>query len=408
MFATLAAVAPAASDAVSRDATQWDWVLLGVYLALAIGVSFLCSMLEAGLLSLPQSHVELMAREGRRGGKRLKRMKQNIDRPLAAILTLNTVAHTIGAAGVGAQILIIFGNGAVAIGSVIVTLLILVFSEIIPKSIGAAKARSLAPFTALAIQVMIWVTYLLLIPLQWISSKLGGGHVNAMTREEVAVTAELGHTAGVIGQDEVGVIRNILGLRKIPVSQIMTPRPVVFALPAGQTVQQVLDEHQPLPYTRMPVIEQDKDHVLGYVTRPALLQARHEGQTQATMADLQKPLGEIDDSLTVMETFNQLVRSRRHLLRVVDKFGGTAGVVSLEDCIETILGKEIVDETDTAPDLRAVAENQHRSSDAPPDANADTAADEAPTPGASLKSTPELAADSIEETPPQSTDSAAR
>jgi CBS domain containing-hemolysin-like protein len=362
------AALPAPTDAIDRAATTTDWVMLGVYLALALGVSFLCSLLEAGLLSLPRSHVELMVRDQQRGGARLKRMKTDIDRPLAAILTLNTVAHTIGAAGVGAQILVIFGNRAVALGSVIVTLLILVFSEIIPKSIGAAQCRPLAPFTAMAIQVMIWITLPLLIPLRWISRALGSGETHTISRDEVAIIAELGHTAGVIGPDEANVIRNMLGLRKVPVATIMTPRPVVFALEADAVVREVLDTHQQLPFTRMPVIEGDKDRVLGYVSRPDVLHAAHDGHADRAMRELVKPLPEVEEDRSVLETFDRLIQSRTHLLRVVDKFGGTAGVVSLEDCIETILGKEIVDETDTAADLRRVAqglvERQPSASDA--------------------------------------------
>ena len=353
----LAAVAPAAgSPQVGEGPTASNLTLLTLYLLLAIGVSFLCSLLEAGLLSVPASHVEVMAREDRRGGKLLKSMKASIDRPLAAILTLNTVAHTFGAAGVGAQVLKIWGSGSVAIGSIVVTLLILVFSEIIPKSLGAAKAKALAPFTAYAIQVMIWCTWLLLLPLQWISNKLGNTHGVTLTRDEVAITAELAHSAGVIAPDEIAVIRNILSLRQTPVSQIMTPRPVVFVLPADQTVRQVLETHEELRYTRMPLIEQDKDHVVGYVTRADLLHAKHEGHLDQNLRDLVKPLDQVQDTDHVLMTFKKLIRSRHHLLRVADQFGGTAGVVSLEDCIETILGQEIMDETDAAADLRAVAE----------------------------------------------------
>ncbi len=353
----LAAVASApGAPQVGEGVTAANLTLLGLYLALAIGVSFLCSLLEAGLLSVPMSHVEVMARENRRGGKTLKQMKSNIDRPLAAILTLNTIAHTFGAAGVGAQVLKIWGSGSVAIGSIVVTLLILVFSEIIPKSLGAAKAKPFAPFTAYAIRVMIWCTWLLLLPLQWISNKLGSSHSAVLTRDEVAMTAELAHTAGVIAPDEIMVIRNILSLRQTPVSTIMTPRPVVFVLPADETVRSVLDRYEEFPYTRMPLIEQDKDHVIGYITRADLLHAKHEGHLDQTLRDMVKPLDQVPLTAHVLATFKTLIQSRHHLLRVVDEFGGTSGVVSLEDCVETILGQEIMDETDSAADLRAVAE----------------------------------------------------
>ncbi|MBB6429639.1 hemolysin family protein [Algisphaera agarilytica] len=332
-----------------------NMTLLGVYLALAIGVSFLCSLLEAGLLSVPTSHVELMAKENRRGGQRLKHMKTHVDRPLAAILTLNTVAHTIGAAGVGAQVLVIWGSGAVAIGSAVVTLLILVFSEIIPKSIGAAQAKPLAAFTAYAIQGMIWLTLPLLIPLQWISSRLGGGHAIKITRDEVAITAELGHSAGEIDPDESRVIRNVLRLRQITVRDIMTPRPVVFMLNRTQTSGQVMEENGRLSYSRIPVHDGNPDNIVGHVTRRAILQSVADDQHDQPLEQLLKPLDVTLEDATVAATLNRLIANEQHIILVEDEFGGTSGLVTLEDCVETLLGVEIVDETDATADLRQAA-----------------------------------------------------
>lgn len=346
---------PVTADAVDRAATTADWVLLFGYLGLALGVSFLCSLLEAAILSVPTSHVEVMAKENRRGGARLKSMKENIDRPLAAILTLNTIAHTIGAAGVGAQILVIFGNSAVAIGSVIVTLLILVFSEIIPKSLGAAHAKRLAAFTAASIQVMIWITLPVLIPLQWISSRLGGGHAHMVTRDEVAITAELGQLAGELRPQELRTIRNLLRLTHISVADVMTPRPVIFSLPQEQTVEEVLAHHGRLRFSRIPVHAGDTDRITGHVTRHAILHTDHEGDTHTPLTALSKPLGEVDQKQSVADTLDRMVKQQVHMLRVVDEFGGTAGLVTLEDCIETLLGVEIVDETDTVEDMREAA-----------------------------------------------------
>ncbi|MEM9883797.1 MAG: hemolysin family protein [Planctomycetota bacterium] len=355
LLSTLLAAGPIAAGAPARDATAGDWVMLGVYLTLAIGVSFLCSMLEAGLLSVPASHVEVMARENRRGGARLRAMKRQIDRPLAAILTLNTVAHTVGAAGTGAQILVIFGNRWVALGSAVVTLLILVFSEIIPKSFGAAHAKRLAGFTAYAVQGLIWITLPLLIPLQWVSRWFGGGHGATLTRDEIAVTAELGHSAGILKPQESRVIRNLLRLGSITVEDVMTPRPVVLMLQRDRTVAEVFDEHGRLRFSRIPVYGKDRDDVTGHVTRFALHQARHEGHGDAPLLDLAQPLGDALEADTVADTLDRLIRDQQHLLRVRDEFGGTAGLVTLEDCVETLLGVEIVDETDTAEDMREAA-----------------------------------------------------
>lgn len=342
--------------AASSDVTTLDYAMLGVYLVLAIGVSFLCSMLEACLLSVPASHVALMEREQRRGGALLKSMKASLDRPLAAILTLNTIAHTIGAAGVGAQVLVIWGSGAVAVGSAVVTLLILVFSEIIPKSIGAAKAKALAPFTAYAIQAMVVPLWPLLIVLQWISSRIGGGHAVQVTRDEVAITAELGQSAGVIDPKETRVIRNLFRLNQVTVEDIMTPRPVAFMLPHDTTPNQAVEEHGRIRFTRIPVHGPGGvDDIIGHVTRYALHHARDEGQGDRPLSELVKPLGDAQESDTVADTLDRFIREQQHMLRVEDEFGGTAGLVTLEDCVETLLGVEIVDETDSAHDMRIAA-----------------------------------------------------
>jgi len=351
----LAAITTTAND-VSREATMIDWLLLGFYLLLALGVSFLCSMLEAGLLSLPRSHVEVLVRDQKRSGKLLQAMKQNLDRPLAAILSLNTIAHTVGAAGVGAQILVIFGSWAVAWGSAIVTLLILVFSEIIPKSLGAAHHKGLAPFTAMTTQGLIWLTLPLIIPLQWISRKLNRnqGH-GVITRDEVAITAELGRLAGEIRPEESRVIRNLLGLHRIPVEDVMTPRPVIFALPQETTVAQVVDEHPRLRFSRMPIHAGDADHITGQITRHTIMAANNEGRGEVTLSELANPLMEVGEHTSVADTLERMVEQQQHMLRVVDEFGGTAGLVTQEDCIETLLGVEIVDETDSVEDMRDAA-----------------------------------------------------
>ena len=356
MFFSLLAAGFGSGSATSTDpASSFDWFMLAFYLALALGVSFLCSLLEAGILSLPTSQVEVLAQSGNKAGVKLKAMKNNIDRPLAAILTLNTIAHTIGAAGTGAQILKIFGNQWVALGSVVITVLILVLSEIIPKSLGAAYAKKLAPFTALAIQGMIWITLPVIIPLQWISKALGGGHGAALTRAEIAVTAELGGDAGVLKPAESRVIRNVLGLGQIPVHDVMTPRPVVFMLPKSMTVADTLAEHPNMRFSRIPLHDGDVDHLVGHVTRHAILKASHHDRGQQTLGELMQPLGEVDENENVAKVLERMTARQEHLVAVKDEFGGTSGLATLEDCIETLLGVEIVDETDSVEDMREAA-----------------------------------------------------
>lgn len=351
----LLATGPQIPEVAADLATAADWWLLGLYLFLALGVSFICSLLEAGILSLPISHVHVMIDRGAMGGRLLEAMKANIDRPLAAILTLNTFAHTIGAAGAGAQIFVIFGNAYVAVGSGIVTLLILVLSEIIPKSLGAAHTKRLAPFTALAIQGMIWLTLPLVIPLQWLSNALRGRAEQVVTRDEVAITAELGHQAGQIDPGESKAIANLLQLSSIPVKDIMTPRLVMFTLPESATVRQILDGDSRPRFSRIPVYRGDTDHVTGYITRHALLTAGLDGQKDTPLSELARPIIALNEDTPVDGAMQRLVNEHEHIALVLDEFEATAGLLTQEDCIETLLGVEIVDETDTVEDMRQAA-----------------------------------------------------
>lgn len=354
------AMVPVATDTVARAATGADWVWLGIYLVVAVGVSFLCSLLEAGLLSLSAAHVAAMVDAGSAVGRRFAALKKNLDRALAAILTLNTIAHTVGAAGVGAQVLTIFGSKWVAAGSAIVTLLILVFSEIIPKSIGAAYAKRLAPFTAWAIQVMVWGLLPILIPLQWVARVFGGGHHASVSREEVASLARLGLDHGAISDAESRVIHNLLHLARVKVADVMTPRPVVFSLLETMTVAEALERHPRLRFSRIPIHAGDLDHVTGKVTRAAIFHAMHDGNGGATLKSIARELPAVPEQSEVGTVLDRMIRQQRHLLLVVDEFGGTAGLITLEDCIETLLGVEIVDETDAVADMRELAKEMMR------------------------------------------------
>ncbi len=261
-------------------------LLLVLYLLLALGVSFLCSLTESGLLSLSLSRVAALAKEGRPTGRMLERMKDNIERPLAAILTLNTIAHTVGAAGVGAEAYVLFGNEWIALTSGVLTVLILVFSEIIPKTLGVVYAGRLAPLTAYTITGMIYLSYPLVIVFQALSRRLGRRDEQKLTREDFAVIAELGQTEGALHEREYRVIRNLLRLRKMRVGDVMTPRTVVFMLPADMTVKAALDEHGPLRFGRIPVCGDGPDDVDGVVLRHALSEALREGRGECAVADV--------------------------------------------------------------------------------------------------------------------------
>jgi len=329
--------------------------LLVGYLLLALGVSFLCSLTESGLLSLSRSRVAALVKSGRRCGRILKRMKANIDRPLAAILTLNTVAHTIGAAGVGAEAYVVFGSGWVAMTSVVLTVLILVFSEIIPKTLGVVYAGRLAPFTAYTITGMIYLSYPLVIVFHSLSRLLGQRHAQKLTREEFAVIAELGQTEGALEKKEYRIIRNLLRLGHVRVREVMTPRTVVFMLQKDLTVQQVTDEHSPLRFARIPAYGDGPDDIVGVVLRHTIHEVSLAGQGADTMAKIAEPVHVVPEHAPLDGVLDEFVKRRQQLFLVIDEHGGTAGIITLEDVIESMLGAEIVDETDQVPDMRQLA-----------------------------------------------------
>ncbi|MEM8781268.1 MAG: hemolysin family protein [Planctomycetota bacterium] len=355
MHPVLAAGVPTASDVPAIGWNSTNGSLLIVFFAIAIGVSFLCSMLEAGVLSLPRSYIASLKAAGAKSGGRLERIKNNLDRALAAILTLNTISHTAGAVGVGAQVQIMFGSTINAIATAILTLLILVLSEIIPKSLGAAYARPLAPFTAVTISILMVVLWPILVPLNWMSKWFGGGHQAPVSREEIASMADLGLTDGALDREELRVIRNLLGMTQVPVKEVMTPRPVVFALSQDTTVRQVVDEYGRLRFSRIPLYDGDLDHVTGKVTRHAILHAYADGEYDKPLRELMRDMPVVPDAARLDQVMDRFIREQRHAMLVVDEFGGTAGLITLEDCIETLLGVEIVDETDTTADMRELA-----------------------------------------------------
>ncbi len=329
--------------------------LLVLYLLLALGVSFLCSLTESGLLSLSHSRVATLAKAGRPSGRVLERMKDNIERPLAAILTLNTVAHTIGAAGVGAQSYIAFGSEWVAVTSAVLTVLILVFSEIIPKTLGVVYAGRLASFTAYTITGMIYLSYPLVVIFQSLSNLLGRKHEQKLTREEFALMAELGQTEGALHEKEHRIIQNLLRLRKTHVRDVMTPRTVVLMLQKDTTVQQALDQHGPLQFARIPVHGDGPDDVIGIVLRREIDMAVRDGRENSAMEELAGPIHAVPEDAALDDVLDEFIRRRGQLFLAIDEHGGTAGIITLEDVIETLLGAEIVDETDEVVDMRKLA-----------------------------------------------------
>ncbi len=339
--------------------------VLILYIALALGVSFLCSLMEAAILSISHGYIETLRKKKRRSGEILKHLKERIDRPLAAILTLNTVANTVGAAGVGAQVLILYTNAygpdhagrVVAIASGCLTFSILVFSEIIPKTIGVVYWKRLAPLVAYLVLGMVRILLPLVLALEFISKLVSGNRYrHKVSREEMMAVAELGKLEGSLLKQETRLIHNILRLHKIHTRDVLTPRSVLLAFQQDKTIQEALYKHSPIRFSRVPIYYKDLDDITGVVHRYELVRMNAEGKGKLKLSEIAKPIHAIPDSKTVASVLDEFLLRQEQIFLVVDEYGGTAGIITLEDAIETLLGVEIVDEFDTVEDMRKLAQ----------------------------------------------------
>ncbi len=331
-------------------------LILVTYVLIALGFSFLCSVAEAVLLSVTSAHVALMEKQGKPAGALLRGLKDDVNRPLAAILTLNTIAHTIGAAGAGAQAAVVFGSGYVGVASAILTLLILVFSEIIPKTLGAHYWRQLASVTAFGLKYLIIILY----PFVKLSERITGSITHGPTlsgfsRDEFMAVVDLSYKEGQIGERESQLLQNLLLFRDARVSMAMTPRTVVFSLAGTTTVEEFFHKHDQLPFSRVPIYEGDPENITGFVFRNDLLLAQARGNTSSTLDNYQRDITVTLESMTLSRVFDELLRSKVHMMLVVDEYGGVEGIITLEDVLETLLGLEIVDEKDIAVDMQKEA-----------------------------------------------------
>ena len=330
--------------------------LLIFYLALAIGVSFLCSMLEAILLSVSHSYIAIMERKGTATGKLLLQYKEDIDRPLSAILSLNTVAHTVGAAGVGAQAAIVFGDAYVALSSAVLTFLILILSEIIPKTIGATYWRSLAPFAARTMRVLMFLMYPLVVMSQAITRWLANEeNIPSFSREEFGALADLGVEEGVFEEEESRIFKNLIRFNSLRVKDIMTPRTVVVGFDENLTVGDVSDNVEQLHFSRLPVYGNARDEITGYILKNDLLLMMARSETEKPLKELKRNILIVPEMMPLQDFFERLMKKQEHIAIVVDEYGGFAGVVTMEDLVETLLGMEIIDEVDNIEDMQKMA-----------------------------------------------------
>jgi CBS domain containing-hemolysin-like protein len=330
--------------------------LLLIYLGIALFTSFLCSIIEAVLLSTPISFLKAKAENGDEDAQDLIKYKEDIDRPLSAILSLNTVAHTVGAAGVGAQATIVFGQAYFGIVSAVLTLLILVLTEIIPKTLGANFSRELTGIAAKVIKVMIIVTYPLVIISSVLTKLLSRKEKELTTsREEISALASIGLEEGIFGDKENKIIQNLIKLKSIMISEIMTPRIVVVLANEEMTLQEFLKNKDFLHFSRIPIYAGNRDNVTGYVFRELVFEKLAEDQFDLKLKDIKRKIVTFPETTTLFTAWEELLNAKEQISLVSDPYGGMDGIATIEDIIETLLGFEIVDEKDRVEDMQQYA-----------------------------------------------------
>lgn len=329
--------------------------------AFALVVSFSCSLAEAALYAVPWSAIERMRANGSPRGELLFRMRSEVDRPIAAILTLNTVANTAGATIAGGAFLATFGGGHMGLFACAFTLLVLAFGEIVPKTLGVAYATPIAAVLAKPLSLLVW----LLSPVIWLTGRLTRliakpERSPQVSEDDIRAVASLSRKAGRIQPYEESFIRNVLALDQKRVHDIMTPRTVVFSLPAQMTVGEAYQDRRIWHFSRIPLFADDNEDLVGFVERRTLSRCLAANRQDARLDELMRPLHFVLENQTLDVLLRELLGARVHLFAVLDEYGGLAGVVSLEDVLEEILGSEIMDESDNVADLQALARERRK------------------------------------------------
>jgi len=332
--------------------------LLFLYLFLALGISFLCSVLEAVLLSISPAFVIQIENIKPKLGQKIRQFKEHIDRPLAAILSLNTIAHTVGAAGVGAQAVEIFGHAYVGIISAILTLLILLISEIIPKTLGAVYWRQLAPTVIYILGPLALFMWPLVRSFEVITRllKSSNEHSAPIARDEFLALIQEGRETGAFDEKESRILRNLLLADQLHVGDIMTPRTVIFGLDETLRVGSVSPAN--IRFSRIPLFAENRDKVIGFVLKSDLLTCVVQGREDTLLQELNRPIAVALEQTPLSKIFDRLIGNQDHIALVVGEDGELLGLVTMEDIIETLIGMEIIDESDTVRDMREFARDQ--------------------------------------------------
>lgn len=335
-------------------------ILLLIYLFIAVFISFLCSIMEAVLLSLPVSFLKAESENGKKSAKTFLSFKNDIDKPLSAILSLNTVAHTVGAAGVGAQASIVFGDEYFGLISAVLTFLILIFSEIIPKTIGANYSKQLMGFSAGIIKSMIIITYPLVLLSAFFSKVFSAKDKKSfsISREEISALANIGQIEGIIGKNENRILQNLIKLRNVTVGEIMTPRVVVVVANEELNLKEFLKNEIFLHFSRIPVYNNTKDNITGFVFRDTVFEKLADDRFELKLKDIKRDIIKFSDDTNVFKAWDILLEQKVHIALITSEFGGMEGIVTLEDIIESLLGFEIMDERDKIKNMQQYAKER--------------------------------------------------
>ena len=333
--------------------------LLFIYLLGAMSISFLCSVLEATLMSTPISYITMREDEGYKAATKFKKFKQESSRPIAAILSLNTIANTIGAAGVGAQATAVFGSKWFGLVSVITTILILVFSEIIPKTIGTTRWKSLMGFATRVISVLIVIMYPLVILVEGLTKLVTPkDQESAVSREEVSAMANVAEEEGDLEEDENAIIQNLINMDEIYAADAMTPRVVCATAPESMTMRAFYKDKKYLHHSRIPVYEKDDEYITGYILRMDALQLLAEDKFDKTLGSIKREIASFRENTPLDQIWDEMLSKDEQIAIIIDEYGSFQGILTLEDVIETLLGSEIVDEKDTVRDMQQFAKDR--------------------------------------------------
>ncbi|MBS9782858.1 MAG: DUF21 domain-containing protein [Arcobacter sp.] len=333
-------------------------ILILLFVAV-VATSFLCSILESILLSTNMSYISVLEKNKPKDGKLLKKIKIDIDSSIASILILNTIANTLGATAIGVQAQTVFGSHQtfVMITSIVLTFMILFFAEIIPKTIGAVYWKELAPLAAKIINIFVFITYPLIKVTQFVTQKISSESADSISREELIHSTLLSEEEGIIGDLESDIIENTLTLNNMKIKDILTPRSVVYAFERNTPIKDIIEDKRTFKFSRVPIYEGSIDNIIGLVLTKKLFRQAINNSDE-TVESVMKPVISLNENIPVSKALNMFIQKKEHMFVVVDSYDQTEGIVTLEDCIETLLGLEIMDESDTTADMRRLALNK--------------------------------------------------